>query len=1006
MKMTPIRWLGISGLLMMTSSAIAAPAPINSITTTPSSSPSTPVDDADGSSFTLSQITTSAATYSTLDGASAGGAGLLNVGDYYYIGNDPGSVANATSGLLLNATNAGGSTDSGDFTFSSASENDTFFLFEIGGNDSFTLEPIDSSNATIGSLTLTISSSDFGSTLMVLDTPHRGSGGSDASSNFGINGVAFTLSDFSGSGNLSNFAGFRITTSGGDLCALAAAGSSSGGGTYVGVEQAFTDFHIEPWGMVELDTSFSATFNTTENGGISTTYTFKDPMTGVDVSDPNNPDFTNASASYFGHDSGIDSIGVGDTNGRFERGESFTLEVSRRFQLGMFYWKNYSADEVLHISWTEGGSAQELLLNLTDEFQDLKGEGIIADANTPIIITNVSPTSAGSSGRLLLRFFTGSPVFDSEPTYALVDDTDGFAQMFGVNIAGLEFSSGPYHQDESPAQWDYYNTKGLRLIRYPFLWQDLQPTLNGPLDANFLAHLDAAVAETKARGMKIVLDMHNYGGRDGYKVGDSQLPYSAFEDVWNRIAAHYSGETALYGYGIMNEPKGVTVTQWLNACQAAVDGIRDEDMSTFVILPGSYSSNAHRWVNEGSYLINVNDPADKRMFEAHVYFDSNHSGTYSSSFDPNNGAIPVRPIARLAPFVAWLQENDLHGFVGEFGVPDDDPRWLPILESAMDYMLVNGVSGTYWAGGTAWGSYPLSIHPDNLYTEDKPQMAIVENYGDYANHVPEIVLDSELSAGITVTGNWPTSTNQGGYLNNNYRHDSDADKGNKSVEFTPDVQVAGDYEVYMVWTDYPTRANSVPVTINYVGGSTTVNVNQRINGGEWQSLGIYPFNAGTGGSVVVSNTGTNGPVIADGMKFVHRSTAGTVVLDSEDGTGITTTGAWSTSSVQSGHEGANYWHDGNTGSGKSVRFTPNLSAGDYEVFAIWTADSNRADNTPIDVVHAGGTALLSVNQETNGKQWVSLGTYTFNAGTGGSVLISNDGANGYVIVDAVKFEPQ
>jgi hyaluronate lyase len=40
----------------------------------------------------------------------------------------------------------------------------------------------------------------------------------------------------------------------------------------------------------------------------------------------------------------------------------------------------------------------------------------------------------------------------------------------------------------------------------------------------------------------------------------------------------------------------------------------------------------------------------------------------------------------------------------------------------------------------------------------------------------------------------------------------------------------------------------------------------------------------------------------------------------------------------------------------------------------------------------------------NGGEWNLLGTYSFAAGTGGSVTIANDGTNGYVVADAVKFE--
>jgi endoglucanase len=38
-------------------------------------------------------------------------------------------------------------------------------------------------------------------------------------------------------------------------------------------------------------------------------------------------------------------------------------------------------------------------------------------------------------------------------------------------------------------------------------------------------------------------------------------------------------------------------------------------------------------------------------------------------------------------------------FIGEFGVPRQDVRYMTTLENALTYMRKNGISGTYWAGG-------------------------------------------------------------------------------------------------------------------------------------------------------------------------------------------------------------------------------------------------------------------------------------------------------------------
>ena len=66
------------------------------------------------------------------------------------------------------------------------------------------------------------------------------------------------------------------------------------------------------------------------------------------------------------------------------------------------------------------------------------------------------------------------------------------------------------------------------------------------------------------------------------------------------------------------------------------------------------------------------------------------------------------------------------GFIGEFGVPHNDPRWNTVLDNFLFYLNANNVGGTYWAGGTWWGSYPLSIEPTDNFATHKPQMSVLQ----------------------------------------------------------------------------------------------------------------------------------------------------------------------------------------------------------------------------------------------------------------------------------------
>lgn len=133
----------------------------------------------------------------------------------------------------------------------------------------------------------------------------------------------------------------------------------------------------------------------------------------------------------------------------------------------------------------------------------------------------------------------------------------------------------------------------------------------------------------------------------------------------------------------------------------------------------------------------------------------------------------------------------------------------------------------------------------------------------------------------------------------------------------------------------------------------------------------------------------------------------TLIKDNADATGFTKSGSWATGTGVAGFYGANYLSAGTVAQSGTctATFTPTITvAGTYEVYARWTAASNRATNAPIDINSASGTATVTVNEQANNGTWMLLGSFPFNTGTTGSVVVRNNGgANGYVVADAVEF---
>lgn len=122
------------------------------------------------------------------------------------------------------------------------------------------------------------------------------------------------------------------------------------------------------------------------------------------------------------------------------------------------------------------------------------------------------------------------------------------------------------------------------------------------------------------------------------------------------------------------------------------------------------------------------------------------------------------------------------------------------------------------------------------------------------------------------------------------------------------------------------------------------------------------------------------------------------------------TGEWGRSTHSTPFIADGYLTDGNSGKGeKTVVFHPNLpKAGTYEVRLAYTALNNRATNTPVTIRTSRGEKTVIVNQhcapEISGL-FHSLGRFDLDAGKATSIIISNAGTDGYVVVDAVQIVP-
>lgn len=146
---------------------------------------------------------------------------------------------------------------------------------------------------------------------------------------------------------------------------------------------------------------------------------------------------------------------------------------------------------------------------------------------------------------------------------------------------------------------------------------------------------------------------------------------------------------------------------------------------------------------------------------------------------------------------------------------------------------------------------------DIIDISDKRDLTIIDNE------------DPEFS----YVGDWKLGTAQPDKYKTSYRYLFYTDgPGTATWQiFTP---VKGLYEISVWYPQSSNRATDSPFTIYHADGTTTVRINQQINGGKWISLGKFNFNADLSGKITLSNDISDQTklVVADAVKAVLITT--------------------------------------------------------------------------------------------------------------------------------------
>lgn len=298
-------------------------------------------------------------------------------------------------------------------------------------------------------------------------------------------------------------------------------------------------------------------------------------------------------------------------------------------------------------------------------------------------------------------------------------------QGVGVNLTGIQYPWAPYPDAQVLTD---LRREGVEFIRLPVAWERYQSKLGAPLNKLETSKLLALLDTAHAAGLKVIIDIHNSARFDPnwmredvprenphfYVLGTSELPPRKFAEFWKMFAQELKDSEAIIGYGLMNEPHTLpTPTTWAKAAQMAIDAIRAVDKETPVYVSG-YGW-GYDWVKNNGSEPFVKDPSGRVVYELHIYFD-NGGGQYKNTYDQAK-ATPAKGAELASMFTDWLKTKDVKGFIGEFAIPDNDRRWLPVMDNFLRHLQENGVPATYWSAtyrGARWFYPPEDVEKDRI----------------------------------------------------------------------------------------------------------------------------------------------------------------------------------------------------------------------------------------------------------------------------------------------------
>lgn len=278
---------------------------------------------------------------------------------------------------------------------------------------------------------------------------------------------------------------------------------------------------------------------------------------------------------------------------------------------------------------------------------------------------------------------------------------------------------------------------GITQVRISLLWERIQPTLFGDIDAKYGAELIAVLKLYKKYGIRVsICQAHNYAGysftnsaNDRIQLGNSRVPKGCLADLSFKLVTFLMKDSEafnnVYELEFMNEPINLSSPKVIfDEYQLCINSVRRIDKRLLLGVDGYPWATTRNFLANNLPLFDLVDPENKIRIHSHWYGDPDNGGDYAEADSLIN---PDEMVKYMDAVMSECKKRGWKHVFSEMGAPAmkqvngvnvPTPNALRWLDLSLEKALYGGSDVQGW-----WSSRFQSNDRDNVNSIYAPRNA-------------------------------------------------------------------------------------------------------------------------------------------------------------------------------------------------------------------------------------------------------------------------------------------